>query len=259
MHLVIWPEQDSVAPRWVVTMAPIQVQYKMALLTAKMALLTALTVLWVIVLYLIALVEENRYASQERRWPATGPASEMTEPRRFNDTRLYLQLMPQHNVYLAGETTGTFVVSSRLSPWHGTKFNTTDETGSSPFLPEQLELIFTIALKSTDTPLVQNAIGVNTTYAYEFDLAGLTPSPDPIEVEIYSNSLFGGPYIAKSSFYYLPEHKNGSVVKIDNLNGGILVEASNQTGSFEHFLSIRSENKPERIKHCFRRIPKLKE
>ena len=84
-------------------------------------------------------------------------------------------------------------------------------------------LVFSINLISNDDVLVANYVPVNTTgNIFGFDLTGLKPSLEPIDVVLYGAPIDGHPtWTAVNSFYYLPEKSNGSVTKVDNLNGGL--------------------------------------
>ncbi|KAI1856618.1 hypothetical protein JX265_011577 [Neoarthrinium moseri] len=169
-------------------------------------------------------------------YPSFEPGGHTTTPDDNGTTNLYVQFKPRYNIYVDGESTGSFVINAALSPWYGSPWtNSTSDGGSTkPFN----RLYFSINLVSDDRPLIENSIEVNTTgFEVNFDLSGFTPSTTPYGVVLYGASEFGDKtYNATSSFLYLPENPSGSVTKIDNLKGSLLFKNVNTDNQFQPLL-----------------------
>ncbi|KAI6084081.1 hypothetical protein F4821DRAFT_178744 [Hypoxylon rubiginosum] len=174
----------------------------------------------------------------ESGYPSFEPGGHTTEPALINadgSPNLYVQFKPRHSIYLAGETTGSFVVNAALSPWFGEPWTNSTSDGKSA--PEAFtDLFFSISLASDEGELlVESSIPVNSTGAFfDFDLTGFLPRSDPYEVILSGASQFGDQnYTARSQFRLLPDvAPEGSATKIDNLNGGLLFKNAQTGGAF---------------------------
>ncbi|KAJ4306443.1 hypothetical protein N0V88_001244 [Collariella sp. IMI 366227] len=131
---------------------------------------------------------------------------------------LHVLFQPRYSLYLDSEEYGEFIVNAELSDFHGKQWPFGLGPSKSPD-----KLVFSISLVENDDPLVQNTVHVNTTSnLFRFNLSGLKPRLEPIQVVLYGAPEAGTPtWTATSSFYYLPEKTNGSITRIDNLNGGL--------------------------------------
>jgi hypothetical protein len=127
---------------------------------------------------------------------------------------LHLQFKPRYTLFLDGEKEGQFVVNAELSQYHGKHWTNTSNN----------KLVFSINLVENNKILVQSSLTAGTTgNVFNFDLSLLKPSLDPIGVVLYGAPESGErAYTATSSFYYLPDKKNGSTTRLDNLNGGMV-------------------------------------
>jgi hypothetical protein len=151
---------------------------------------------------------------------------------------LDLRLESRYTIYDSSEKTGEFVVDAGLSYTNGQPFINATPTAATPF--DTLE--FDIRVEENDELLVENSVAVNTTAnVFGFDLSVLEPRLTPYNVVLYGappSSYFNQSYEATAELFYLPAKNNGSTVKLDNLNGGLLV-ANNVTGyAFEPLLSF---------------------
>ncbi|KAK3945156.1 hypothetical protein QBC46DRAFT_435993 [Diplogelasinospora grovesii] len=167
----------------------------------------------------------------------------------------YVQFKPRYSLYLDTDTQGEFVVKTELSQYS----YKLAQNNSQKMWPCECtnKFVFSIKRASDGTTLVDNAsVTADTAMSvFSFDLSRLgNTSLTPINV-----TLTGEPeghnltWTASSMLYYLPDKKNGSVTKIDNLNGGMLFKnsASNQTfqpllaygfyAKWETFLANHSE------------------
>lgn len=130
---------------------------------------------------------------------------------------LDVQFKPRYSLYLDSEETGEFIVNVPLSQFFGQAWpNSTSDRAD--------QFVFSINLVSNDDPLVENRVTINSTgNVFGFDLSSLKASLNPIEVVLYGGPEGGDPmWTATTELYYLPEKTNGSVTKLDNLNGGML-------------------------------------
>lgn len=145
---------------------------------------------------------------------------------------LDVQLRPRYSLYLDSEKTGEFVVNAPLSQFFGKPWPNSTTEGSEQF-------VFSINLTSNDDPLVENRIAINSTgNVFGFDLSLLTASLDPIQVVLYGGPEGGDPmWTATTELYYLPDKTNGSVTKLDNLNGGMLFRNGASNNKFEPLLA----------------------
>lgn len=167
-----------------------------------------------------------------------------------------MQFKPRYSLYLDSEETGEFVVNAPLSQFFGKAWPNSTADGSDQF-------VFSINLVSNDDPLVENRVTVNSTgNVFGFDLKPLKASLEPIRVVLYGGPEGGDPmWTATTELLYLPEKANGSVTKVDNLNGGMLFrnKASNNTfepllaygfySSFDGFLRNVSRNDTSVLQH----------
>jgi hypothetical protein len=146
---------------------------------------------------------------------------------------LHVQFQPRYSLYLDSEEFGEFVVNAEFSQYHGTAWP--NATSLSKWADR---LIFSINLVQNDNPIVQNTVTVNSTgTVFRFELSRLKPSVEPIRVVLYGAPEGGTPtWTATSSLYYLPDKKNGSVTRIDNLNGGLWFKNAASGHKFEPYL-----------------------
>ena len=141
---------------------------------------------------------------------------------------LYVQIQPRHSIYISSEGIGELLVDAILSSTHGSPY-VNDSDDGQPFDA----LYFDIRLQNSDELLISSSVSVNSTNnLFEFDLSLLDPRLTPYDIVLYGSPLqqqtSQQAYTAITELYYLPAKSNGSTVKIDNLNGGILV-ANNAT------------------------------
>ncbi|OTA99057.1 hypothetical protein M426DRAFT_46922, partial [Hypoxylon sp. CI-4A] len=174
-------------------------------------------------------------------YPSFEPGGHTTEPPLANpggSPNLYVQFKPRYNIYLDGETTGSFVVKALLSKWYGEPWtnSTSDEESNAESFTD---LFFSISLKSDSNesvPLTRGSLPIDSMKAdFDFDLLGLEPRIEPYEVTL-SGSSCDQEYTATSSFLYLPDiAPEGSATKIDNLSGGLLFRNADTNGVFEPY------------------------
>ena len=132
------------------------------------------------------------------------------------------------NIYIAGESYASFVVDAPISYMHGSSFvngsfNKQDNI-TSPFTT----LFIDVSVEESGLDLLSGRnITVNSTSnEFVFSLAGLAPRFNPYAIVIVGASGDGAQsYTATTDLYYLPARTDGgSVTKVDNLYGGLLVQ-----------------------------------
>lgn len=140
---------------------------------------------------------------------------------------LLVQVEPRHSIYDSNEAKGEFIVEVSTSNTHGEPYrNETAILGSNVPAPIN-RLDFDIRIEETNELLVSSGVFINSNARlFQFELRALKPRLEP-----YNIILYGAPmheigyqnYTAMTQLYYLPAKNSGSTVKIDNLNGGMLV------------------------------------
>ncbi|KAK3378474.1 hypothetical protein B0H63DRAFT_248359 [Podospora didyma] len=167
-------------------------------------------------------------------YPSFNPGGQTVSPQTAAGAPLvHVQFEPRYSLYLDSETHGEIVVNAELSQYYGKpwpKFNSSSGRAN--------KLIFSVNLVENDDILVQNTVAVNSTgNIFRFDLSRLKPSLEPIKLVLYGGPEGGYPtWTATSSVYYLPEKKQGSVTRIDNLNGGLLFKNAASGNKFQPLL-----------------------
>ncbi|KAI0020321.1 hypothetical protein F4780DRAFT_379540 [Xylariomycetidae sp. FL0641] len=171
----------------------------------------------------------------EPGYPSFDPGGHTVEPPSNGSTFLAVHFAPRYSLYLARETTASFVVSAPLSPWHGSPYaNHMSGDGGGANSEPFTELVFSIhvADDADAPPLVQNRVAVNATapaeFAFDLAAANLRPRATPYDVVLFAASPWADwNYTATSTLAYLPANPaGGSATKLDNLHGGLLVASS---------------------------------
>ena len=163
------------------------------------------------------------------RFPSYDPGGQTREPPIIEGgPNLHVQFKPRYSIYLSSESKGEFVVNAEVSSWFGQPWPNLTSLATSP------KLWFSINLVSSDDILVENSVSLNSMgNVFAFDLTRLKPSFQPYEVVLFGAAEAGEPNItATSQLWYLPEKTNGSVTKLDNLNGGLWFRNPVTNGSF---------------------------
>ena len=169
----------------------------------------------------------------EPGFPSFDPGGQTIPPTpKGGSPLLYVQFKPRYSLYLAGESRGDFIVNAELSKYFGQPW-----TNSSIGSPDHF--VFSINLAESDAILVENKVDAGDTgKLFSFDLSQLTPSLKPIKVVLYGAAEGGTPtWTTTSEIYYLPDKKNGSVTRLDNLNGGMYFKNSASGNHFRPLLA----------------------
>jgi hypothetical protein len=176
-----------------------------------------------------------------KRSPNINPGGQFAYPSRSPNPLLYVQVSPRHNIYVSSEQTATFIVDAALSYYHGEDYyNSTQVLGSSKTQPFS-DLYLDIRVESTDQVLVTNNVTINSTdNIFNFEIGDLlTPQFDAYDIVLYGASEDGNQtFTATTQLFYLPDKSNGSVTKIDNLNGNLLYKNNVTNNTFVPFFAF---------------------
>ncbi|GAB1730638.1 hypothetical protein NU195Hw_g8594t1 [Hortaea werneckii] len=171
--------------------------------------------------------------------PNFDPGGWLSQPVPSADPMLHVQLTTRHSIYVSSERTGELIVDAGLSYTHGAPYNNKTPAGYNETTPFDT-LQFDVRLEETNEPLVTSNVAINTTEnLFQFDLRTLEPRLTPYNLVLYGAPVTSYPnqsYTTTTELYYLPKKTNGSTVKIDNLNGGMLVANTASNRTFEPFL-----------------------
>ncbi|GAM83774.1 hypothetical protein ANO11243_017640 [Dothideomycetidae sp. 11243] len=161
--------------------------------------------------------------------PNYDPGGQVVPPAPLPSDALFIQVVPRHSIYVSSEEKGEFVIDAQISRYCGTPLTDGVSIGES--------LKFEIKEDASRTVLVKDEVAVNSTRnVYNFDLGLLQPRLDPYSITFTTEVDHGDQRLtATSQLYFLPAKTNGSMVKIDNLNGGMLM--ANEASDF-HFQPI---------------------
>ncbi|KAF2158187.1 hypothetical protein K461DRAFT_284453 [Myriangium duriaei CBS 260.36] len=161
--------------------------------------------------------------------PNFDPGGQLYPPPSQPNKQIYLQVAPKHSIYVDSETTAEFIVDAELSKLHGKPLGKGKPSGT---------LYFEIRQDSVQNALVSDKVAVGTMgTTFKFDLAQLKPKMDPYTIIISAGPTPGDKtFVATTELYYLPAKTTGSMVKIDNLNGGMLLANKVSKFAFEPIL-----------------------
>ncbi|KAK0615919.1 hypothetical protein B0T17DRAFT_656983 [Bombardia bombarda] len=164
-----------------------------------------------------------RVVLAETAYPSYDPGGQTEPPVPSPDAPLlYVQFKPRYSLYLDSEPQGEIIVNAELSDFFGSPW---PARNSSSTTSNQFSFSIHVGDNEENILLASSSVAVNTTgNIFTFDLSTLTPSLAPINLTLRGT----GPqqqqaaFTATSELLYLPEKTNGSVTKLDNLNGGML-------------------------------------
>jgi hypothetical protein len=141
---------------------------------------------------------------------------------------LNVQFKPRYSLYLDNEQEGEFIVNAPLSQFFGQTWNSTGDL---------THLAFTIAVASTNTPLVTARVEINSTSTIiPFPLSLLTPSISPIPITLSGGAPDQPPTVtANTTLLYLAAKSTGSTTRIDNLHGGLFHSSPSTSHVFAPF------------------------
>ncbi|TVY90973.1 hypothetical protein LAWI1_G006562, partial [Lachnellula willkommii] len=156
------------------------------------------------------------------------PGGWLSEPTISSSPLLDLTIRPRMNIYLGSDDYASFIVDAPISYMHGEAYYNTSFDKQTNETKPFTTLFIDIAVDDTGLDLVSSGnVSVNSTaIEFVFSLAKLTPQFEPYNISIIGSSGDGNhSYVATTQLYRLPDRSDGgSVVKIDSLYGGLLVQ-----------------------------------
>ncbi|KAF2721488.1 hypothetical protein K431DRAFT_268619 [Polychaeton citri CBS 116435] len=166
--------------------------------------------------------------------PNFDPGGRLRPPQPQPNTLLHLQVQSRQSIYTSSERSGEVIVDAALSNYHGQPYSASSDEGQV----DRVELQFQLSIENATSPIASGSVDVNTTRnLFPVDLSKLEASLKPYNVNLLAqDKLTGKTYSASTKIYYLPDKKVGSTVKIDNLNGGMLMANNASNYAFEPIL-----------------------
>lgn len=156
------------------------------------------------------------------------PGGWLEIPKPSSTPLLDLSIRPRTNLYLAGEEYASFIIDAPISYLTGPAFMNASFNKQNNLTSPFTTLFIDIAVVESGLVLISGQnITVNTTSnELVISLSGLTPRIEPYDVVITGASGDGAQfYMATTQLYFVPSRTDGgSVTKIDNLYGGLLVQ-----------------------------------
>lgn len=165
--------------------------------------------------------------------PNIDPGGQFEPPRFSNEPMLYFRAETRHSIYVSDEFTGELMVDATLSHIHGQPWPFNISNAS-------VRLSFDAIIEETNLTLAREQISVNSpTNLVEINFTGLEPRLDPYLITLcgfVSDANLRESFTTTASLLYLPTKRIGSMVKIDNLHGGMLVANNATDYAFEPLL-----------------------
>jgi hypothetical protein len=139
---------------------------------------------------------------------------------------------PRYTIYVGSEATADFIVDAGLSDMHGLPYNNISSSAIGNFTTSD-KLRFTV--QAEGQILVAGSVNISTiNNLFHFNLTQLKPRQKHYNVTLTGTAGSGNTtYTASTRLWYLPEKAGGSVVKVDNLYGGILYRNQVTNGTFK--------------------------
>jgi hypothetical protein len=151
----------------------------------------------------------------------------MEAPTRSDKPLLNLQAYPRMNIYLEDETTASLIVDASLSYTTGQPY-CSDSYDGGFIASNNAKFQFSVIRADTGATLLQKAeIALNSTSnEHPISLSSLPARLEPYELLIIATSTQCSQALtANTQIYRLPKRTDGgSVTKLDNLYGGLLVQ-----------------------------------
>ena len=132
------------------------------------------------------------------------------------------------SIYVAGESDASLIVDAPISYMHGGAFvnGSLNKQDNITSLFTKLFVDISVVESGLDLVSGENVTVNSTSNEFVFSLSGLVPRFEPYAIVLVGASGDGAQaYTASTNFYYLPARTDGgSVTKVDNLYGGLLVQ-----------------------------------
>jgi hypothetical protein len=156
------------------------------------------------------------------------PGGWLEAPTLSSTPLLDLSIRPRTNLYLASEKYASFLIDAPISFMRGLAYTNASFNKETNITSTFTKLFIDVSVVESGLDLISSSnVTVNTTNnEFGFSLSGLTPRFEPYEIVITGASGDGAQfYTATTKLYHIPERTDGgSVTKVDNLYGGLLVQ-----------------------------------
>jgi hypothetical protein len=156
------------------------------------------------------------------------PGGWLETPTLSSTPLLDLSIRPRMNIYLTNETYASFLVDASISYMNGAPFVNSTFNKQDNITSSFTKLFIDVEVVESGLDLLSSRnVTVNTTNnEFVFSLSRLTPRFEPYEVVITGAPSDGAQFFtATTQLYYLPARTDGgSVTKVDNLYGSLLVQ-----------------------------------
>jgi hypothetical protein len=150
----------------------------------------------------------------------------MEAPKRSDRPSINLQVYPRMNIYLEDETSASLIVDASLSYTTGKAYCSQSSDGF--IASDKAKFHFSVLRADTGAILLKNAeIAVNSSsHELPISLSSLPARMEPYDLIIKTTAPHCSQIIsAKTQIYKLPKRTDGgSVTKLDNLYGGLLIQ-----------------------------------
>lgn len=174
------------------------------------------------------------------RSPNFNPGGQLLPPAAVPEPLLFVQLEPRHSIYDSSENIGHLIVDASISHTHGEPITHDARMPWGSHRTSPWSLTVEVMVQDSNSVLASSTVTVGSTNnLIEFDLKKLQPQLSPYRILLQGRLTHvhdQQPYTASTELYYLPAKHTGSTVKIDNLNGGMLVANNVTDYAFEPLL-----------------------
>lgn len=157
----------------------------------------------------------------------------MEAPKKSDKPLLDLQIYPRMNIYLEDEATGSLIIDAGLSWTTGVKY--CDQMKDGNIASNNAKFALEVSMADTGAKILDKVeVLVNSTgNEIPVSLSSLPARMEPYTLLIKTSSPYCSRTIStKTQVYKLPKRTDGgSVTKLDNLYGGLLVQQRLQNGS----------------------------
>ncbi|KAF2207249.1 hypothetical protein CERZMDRAFT_14106, partial [Cercospora zeae-maydis SCOH1-5] len=172
--------------------------------------------------------------------PNFEPGGRLEAPAPAASPLLHAQVQPRHSIYDSSEKEAQFIVDAEISRTHGQPLLDGIVSATVPGSIANASFEFEIREQETQQLLVSGQVPVGSHgNLVEANLASLEPRLAPYPIHLTATVRHGSrvaTYTASNDLYFLPAKNNGSTVKIDNLNGGLIVANNATDYKFTSFL-----------------------
>ncbi|GIZ42904.1 hypothetical protein CKM354_000615200 [Cercospora kikuchii] len=172
--------------------------------------------------------------------PNFEPGGRLEPPAPAPSPLLHAQVQPHHSIYDSSEKKAQVIVDAEISCIHGQPLPDGMVVTAAPRNHINASFEFEIRDHETQHLLAAGEVPVGSRgNLVDIDLTALKPQRAPHLIHLSATVRHGSSvatYTAGTDFHFLPAKNHGSTVKIDNLNGGLIVANNATDYKFTPFL-----------------------